>query len=183
MRVLRTQVSISLIPGIVDDGHSVSMTAVGPLKISKKWDSQNTILLNYSKFSMNSNNGYLKNDQLFFMLQSNHTIQLPNDIRMELNLLFRGPAASGLYHLASMHRVDVALRKSFYKKKFDLSITANDLFKGFRYLWTTDINGNVNEFNQYFRFRTIGVTLRYNFNKGQKVNVKQRSTLEELNRT
>jgi hypothetical protein len=85
--------------------------------------------------------------------------------------------------MASMHRVDVAFKRSFYKKKMDLSVNANDIFKGMRYFWTTDIGGNVNEFDQYFRFRTIGVTIRYNFSKGQKVNVKQRSTVEELNRT
>lgn len=170
--------------GNVDDGYSVGGTATAPLKITRWWDTQNTTVLSYSKFSMQSNNGQLNNDQLFFMFQSNHTIQLPKSIRLELNLLYRGPAASGLYHMASMHRVDVAFRKSFLDKKFDLSLNANDIFKGFRYFWTTDINGNVNEFDQYFRFRTIGATLRFNFSKGQKVDTKRRNnTLEEVNRT
>jgi hypothetical protein len=66
----------------------------------------------------------------------------------------------------------------------DLTLNANDIFKGFRYFWTTDINGNVNEFDQYFRFRTIGATIRYNFSKGQKVDTKRRNNnLEEVNRT
>lgn len=170
--------------GNVDDGYSIGATGVAPLKIAKWWDTQNTTILSYSKFSMQSNNGLLVNDQLFFMFQSNHTILLPKAFRMELNLLYRGPAASGLYHMASMHRVDVAFRKSFLEKKLDLTLNANDIFKGFRYFWTTDINGNVNEFDQYFRFRTIGATLRYNFSKGQKVEQKRRNNnLEELNRT
>lgn len=169
--------------GNVNDGHSASMTAVAPLKITRKWDSQNTLLLSYNKFSMLSNNGQLENDQLFYMFQSNHTIQLPKEIRMELNLLYRGPAASGLYHMAAMHRVDVAFKRSFVKKKLDVSISANDLFKGFRFYWTTGINGNVNEFDQYFRFRNVGFTLRYHFNKGKKINVKQRSnSVDEVNR-
>jgi hypothetical protein len=170
--------------GNVDNGYSIGATGVAPLKIAKWWDTQNTTVLSYNKFSMQSNNGQLVNDQLFFMLQSNHTILLPKNFRMELNLLYRGPAASGLYHMASMHRVDVAFRKSFLEKKLDLTLNANDIFKGFRYFWTTDINGNVNEFDQYFRFRTIGATLRYNFSKGQKVDTKRRNNnLEELNRT
>jgi hypothetical protein len=170
--------------GNVDDGYNIGATAIAPLKICKWWDTQNTTILSYSKFSMQSNNGQLVNDQLFFMFQSNHTILLPKDFRMELNLLYRGPAASGLYHMASMHRVDVAFRKSFLAKKMDLTLNANDIFKGFRYFWTTDINGNINEFDQYFRFRTIGATIRYNFSKGQKVDTKRRNNnLEELNRT
>lgn len=116
------------------------------------------------------------------MLQSNHTIQLPKQIRMELNLLYRGPGASGLYRMASMHRVDVAFKRSFWNKKVDISVSANDLFKGFRFLWTTDINGNVNEFDQYFRFRSVGLSLRYNFSKGQKVDTRKRDNLEEAGR-
>jgi hypothetical protein len=168
--------------GNVDDGHSVSMTATGPLKIMSKWDTQNTMLLNYQHFSMMSNNGPVVNKQLFFMLQSNHTILLPEQIRMELNLLYRGPGASGLYQMSSMHRVDVAFKRSFFDKKVDLSLNMNDLFKGFRFKWTTDINGNVNEFDQYFRFRSIGLTLRYNFSKGQKVDTRRRDNLEEASR-
>jgi hypothetical protein len=58
----------------------------------------------------------------------------------------------------------------------------NDLFKGFRYLWTTNINGNKNDFDQYFRWRSVGLSIRYNFSKGQKVNVKQRAAIEEAGR-
>ena len=168
--------------GNVDDAHSISLSGVGPLKISKKWDSQNTLLLNYSSFSLTDNNGLQENKQLFYMIQSNHTILLPKELRMELNLLYRGPAASGLYHMAAMSRVDVAFKRSFLNKKLELSVNGTDLFKGFRFLWTTDIAGNVNEFDQYFRFRGVGATLRYNFKKGLKVEERRRNSLEEVNR-
>ena len=170
--------------GNINDSYNVGLTAVTPLKLAKWWDTQNTSVLSYSKFSTVSAEGPLVNSQVFLMLQSNHTLQLPLNIRLELNLLYRGPAASGLYHMASMHRVDVAFKRSFLKKKLDLTVNANDLFKGFRYYWTTDIGGNVNEFNQYFRWRSVGATLRYNFSKGQKVDTKRRNnSLEEMNRT
>ncbi|MET0393109.1 MAG: TonB-dependent receptor [Chitinophagaceae bacterium] len=168
--------------GNVDDGHSASLSFLAPVRLAKKWETQNTVLFNYSKFTMNSNLGRIVNEQLFFMVQSNHTILLPEDFRLELNLLFRGPAASGLYRMASMHREDIALKKSFLKKKFDVTINANDIFKGFRYLWTTNLNGNVNDFDQYFRWRSIGLSLRYNFSRGQKVNIRQRNSIEEAGR-
>jgi hypothetical protein len=50
------------------------------------------------------------------MIQSNYTILLPKDFHAEVNILFRGPAASGLYHMAFMHREDIAFRKSFNKR-------------------------------------------------------------------
>ena len=168
--------------GNLDRGHNVSATALAPIKITKKWDTQNTAVLSYAQFETVTLNGQLENDQLFYMIQSNHTIQLPKDFRMEVSMMYRGPAANGLYLMASMHRVDVAFKKSFLKKKLDLTVNGNDLFKGMRYLWTTDIGGNVNDFDQYFRFRSIGATLRYNFSRGQKVETKTRSTIEEVNR-
>ncbi len=168
--------------GNVDDAYSVSMSLLAPVRIMKKWESQNTVLLNYSEFNMSSNLGKVENKQLFFMVQSNQTILLPKDFRVELNLLYRGPAASGLYHMAAMNRVDMAVRKSFLKKKFDVTVNVNDIFKGFRYYWTTNINGNKNDFDQYFRWRSVGLSLRYNFSKGQKVNIKQRTAIEEAGR-
>ncbi len=169
--------------GNLDDGHSVSLTAVAPFKIMKKWDSQNTALVYYNKFSMMSNNGLLVNERVSLALTSNHTIFLPRDFRLEMNFSYRGPRAQGLYKMASMSRLDLGIKKSFLKKKIDLTINANDVFKTYRFYWTTDINGNVNEFDQYLRWRNVGITLRYNFSKGQKVDDKRRAnTLDELNR-
>ncbi|WP_017733254.1 outer membrane beta-barrel family protein [Nafulsella turpanensis] len=169
--------------GNLDNENYIGITGRAPLLIAEWWDSQNTLVLSYSRFSTISNNGPLVNEQIFSMLQSNHTLQLPLEVRMELNLLLRGPAASGLYHIAPMHRVDIGFRRSFLEKKIELSLSGNDLFKGYRYYWTTDINGNVNEFDQYFRVRSINVSLRYNFSKGEAVEKRRNTNLEELNRT
>ncbi|HZH63607.1 MAG TPA: outer membrane beta-barrel family protein, partial [Flavisolibacter sp.] len=169
--------------GNVDDGYNMGATAIVPVKLRKFWDTRNTLQMTYSKFTTVSVNGPLENKQLSWSVQSIHTLLLPKDFRFEMSFLFRGPAASGLYHQAPVNWVDVAVKKSFYNKKLDLSITASDIFKGYRYIWTTDIGGNINEFNQYFRWRALGVSLRYNFSKGQKTNTKQRTALEELNRT
>lgn len=168
--------------GNVDDGQNIGASAIVPVKLLKFWDTRNTVQLSHSRFTTVSNVGKVENKQLFWSAQSIHTILLPKDYRVELSFLFRGPAASGLYHMEAMNWVDVAVKKSFLQKKLDLSMTISDIFKGYRYLWTTNIGGNVNEFNQYFRFRSLGVSLRYNFSKGQKTNTKQRTGPEELNR-
>jgi hypothetical protein len=118
------------------------------------------------------------------MFQSNHTLALPSKFRLEVEARYLGPTASGLYQIAPMHWVGVALKKSIFKDKLDVAVNVNDLFKGYRFRFSTNINGNVNDFNQYFRFRTVGLSLRYNFSRGAKVDTKRRNTnLEELNRT
>lgn len=169
--------------GNVDGAYSLGGTAIAPLKIMKKWDSQNTFVLSYNYNELQTEHGLLINDQLYYSAQSAHTIQLPKEIRMELSLLYQGPAVHGLYQIAPRHRVDIAFRKSIFKKKFDLSINCVDVFRGQRLKFETHINGNINDFDQYLRARVVGMTLRYNFSKGQKVDIKRRNSVEEVNRT
>jgi outer membrane receptor protein involved in Fe transport len=169
--------------GNVNNAYSGGASAILPVKLAKWWDTRNTAQLSYSKFTTQSAQGALKNEQLFFSLQSAHTLLFKNNFRGEATFLFRSAAASGLYHQRAMYRIDLAASKSFSKKKFEVALNINDVTKGWRFLWTTDIGGNVNEFNQYLRWRTFTLSLRYNFSSGQKVNIRQRSGPEELNRT
>lgn len=170
--------------GNVSNGHNANLTGIIPYSITKWWDTQNTVLLYYNKYTLSTGTSQVVNDQLSWSVQSNHTLLLPWDLRMEVSLQYRSAQAYGLYHMGATNRVDAGLKKSFANKKLDLTINANDIFKGSRFVWSTRINGNINDFDQYFRFRTIGASLRYNFSKGQKVQQqKQRNTLEELNRT
>jgi hypothetical protein len=168
--------------GNVDDARSFNATAMAPFKLAKWWDSQNTGIVSYNKFSMRTESGRVVNEALSFVLQSNHTISLPWKLRLEANFTYLGPSASGLYHMGAMHRLDLGLKRTFMGKKVEAVLNANDIFKGYRFKWTTDINGNVNDFDQYFRFRSIALTLRYNFSKGQKVGAARNNTVEEVNR-
>lgn len=169
--------------GNVNNGHNASLSAVAPYRIRKGWDTYNTVTLSYNKLTINVNGQDIVNDQPTYYIQSNHTILLPLDLRMEMNVWYRGKAASGLYLVDPMWRMDIGFKKSFFKKKVDFTITGNDLFKSLRYKFVTDINGNVNDFDQYFRWRSVGVSLRYNFSKGQKVDTRRRNTsVEEASR-
>lgn len=169
--------------GNVDGAYSLGATAIAPLNITKKWTSQNTMVLSYYYNEIKVDEQLLVNDQLYFSLQSAHTIMLPKDIRMEVSALFQGPGAYGLYEIKPRSRVDMGLRRLFFKKKVDVTINVVDLFKGQRLKFNTRINGNVNDFDQYLRARFVGLTLRYNFSKGQKVEAKRRNNVEEVNRT
>jgi hypothetical protein len=169
--------------GNIDDAHNADMTAIIPVKFFKWWESQNTGTLSFSRFkSVSSGNGQLLNERFSYGLRSEHTILLPLDIRAELSIAYQGPEAYGLYVIHAMSRVDIGLQKSFLNKKLQLVVNANDIFKGYWYKFTTDINNNVNDFNQYFRFRSIGLTLRYNFSKGLKVDERQHTNIEEAGR-
>lgn len=170
--------------GNVDDAQNISLTAIAPFTIMKNWDTNNTLVLSYNEYRMMANNELIVNDQVFYMVQSNHNILLPLNLKMEVNAVYRGPAASSLYRIAPMWWVHAAFKKSFMDERLDLSLNFNDIFKTYRLVFTTDISGNVNDFDQYFRNRTVGLTLRYNFSKGEKFDAKRRNnSLDELNRT
>jgi hypothetical protein len=170
--------------GNVNNAYNYGLTAIAPVKIMKKWETNNTLILQYDNFSTLVNNGQQAvNKQLFFMLQSNQTIQLPWKTRFEVNGVYRGPGASGLYYIKAFGWVNMGLKKSFMKDKLDLNLSVNDIFKTYRLRFTTDIGGNVNEFDQYLRNRYASFTVRYRFSKGQKLEVQQNKSLDELKRT
>lgn len=168
--------------GNVDDSYSGGLSAIIPVKLAKKWDTRNTAQVSYSKFTTFQGMEKIVNDQVFYYLQSAHTVLLPKNFRTEATFLYRGPAAAGLYLQKAMHRIDLAFNKSFRNKKYELAVNVTDITKGWRFDWAANFGGNINEFDQYMRWRTVGLTLRYNFSKGQKAEVKQRSGPDELNR-
>ncbi|CAA9210711.1 MAG: TonB-dependent receptor [uncultured Adhaeribacter sp.] len=170
--------------GNVDNSKSLSVTAIVPVKITKKWDSNNTLLVSYNEYRTALNNQSIINDQVFYMLQSNHNLVLPFNLKMEINGTYQGPGVYALYRVEPRWWVNVGLKKTFLEDKLDVSVNANDIFKSQRLIIAANVGeGNVSDFDQYFRFRNIGLTLRYRFNKGAKVEERRRNNLEELNRT
>ncbi|MFB9861995.1 TonB-dependent receptor domain-containing protein [Rufibacter immobilis] len=169
--------------GNVDKGYNLSLTANVPVKVMKNWDTQNTLLVSYNKYNLLLNQQQQTNDRVFYMLQSNHNILLPLKLKMEINFAYRGPGAYSLYEVDSQWWLNVGFKRSFLEDKLDVSLNANDIFKSQRVKVST-IGENVNAFDQYFRTRNVGVTLRYNFSKGQKFDPKRQNTsLDEVNRT
>ena len=171
--------------GNVDNSQNLSLTALVPVTIIKNWETNNTLLVSYNQFNAVVNDMPVLNAQVFYMLQSNHNILLPLDLAMEINAAYLGPGVQALYRIESRWWVHLGLKKSFWDDKIDVSMNVNDIFKSMRLRIAADVGeGNISEFDQYFRTRSLGLTLRYRFNKGEKFEERRRSTnLEELNRT
>jgi hypothetical protein len=161
---------------------NIGATAIAPLKIMKNWDAQNTAVVSYNKFFLHTDTISQTNAQLFYSLQSNHTILLPHALRMEMSLLYRGPAANGLYDQSAMWRADVAFKRSFKNKKFDAALNVSDIFNSFRVKRTVTLGQSISDFDQTFRMRVITLSLRYNFSKGQKVEQRKTAAVEEVER-
>jgi hypothetical protein len=171
--------------GNVDHSQNVSATAIAPVKILKGWESNNTLLVSYNEFNAIVNNVPVINSRVFYMLQTSHNILLPLGLRLEVNGVYQGPGAYALYRVDPRWWVHLGLKKSFLDEKLDLSLNATDIFKTQRLKIAADVGeGNISDFDQYFRARSLGLTLRYRFSRGVKIDERRRNNnLEELNRT
>ena len=168
----------------VDDADNTSATLVAPFKVMKNWDTNNNATFAYQRFSTIQNNELLKNNAFFYMVQSTHNIMLPMKIRIELNGGYQGPAVWGLYRIKGQWWLDAGVKRSFMEDKLDLSLSVSDIFKSRWVHGSANVSDDINAFKQYFGARSLNLSLRYRFTKGEKFEMKNRNTnLEELNRT
>ena len=162
---------------------NINANLVLPVKIAKKWDMNNNVTVAYQDFTIEQQEKSLRNQQLFYYAQSTQNIQLPKDVRLELNAVYQGPAAHGLYKIAAHGRLDAGVKRSFLDEKLELALNVSDIFKSRKIIGSANYGGNINEFDQYYGSRSVRLNLRYHFNKGTKFELKKRNTtLEELNR-
>lgn len=162
---------------------NINANLVVPVKITKKWDVNNNASVAYQDFSVEQSGNILRNNQVFFYAQSNHNIQLPNKVMLELNGGYQGPLAYGLYRISGLWWLDAGLKRSFMEDKLELALNVTDIFRTRRIIGQANFNGNVNEFNQYFGSQSVRINLRYRFSKGASFEMKKRnSNLDELNR-
>lgn len=167
----------------VDRFKDISATLVAPVKISPKWDVSNNLTLSHQDYTIIIQEQPLRNEQLFFYAQSTSNIQLPKNLRLELNAAYQGASAYGLYKIAANWGLDAGVKKTFLDEKLEASLNVTDIFRTRRILGKANYNGNINEFNQYFGQQSVRFNLRYRFNKGSQFEAKKRNTnLEELNR-
>lgn len=158
-------------------------TLVAPFELTSFWNTNNNFIVNQQDNDLVIDGEKIENNNLFYMVQSNHQIGLPADIKLELNGTYRGPMAYGVYDIAEQWWVDLGLKKSFMKDKLNVSINATDIFMTRDMHVTAAYTGNQFKLDQYFGERSVSINLRYNFSKGSKTRKSRSSgSLEEMQR-
>ena len=167
----------------VEDLKSFNATLVAPLQVSPKWQINNTATVLYQQYTKEMEHQMLANEQVSFMLQSNHSLQLPKDVRLEVNAGYKGPMAYGLYHIQANWGVDAGVKRSFMGDKLDISLSVTDIFKTKKISGTINIDGNTIEADQYRGTQSFKIGLRYRFSKGNEFKSGKKSiNLDEVNR-
>lgn len=158
-------------------------TLVAPVELSSFWNINNTLVLNRELYELEINQEPQTRENYYFLAQSNHQINLPLEIKMELNGTYRARMYYGVYDIAPQYWVDAGLKKSFLDEKLDVSLRASDIFKTMHSEVEADFLGNHYQMKQYFGNRAISINLRYNFSKGNsKKKARATDTLEEMSR-
>ncbi|MFD2513248.1 TonB-dependent receptor domain-containing protein [Pontibacter locisalis] len=167
----------------MDDMQSASATLVAPVRVAAKWEMNNSATVLFQSFAQTRGDQVLENEQVTFMAQSSHNVQLPAGVRMEVNAGYRGPVAYGLYELYGNWWVDAGLKRSFLNDKLDLSLNVTDIFRSKKMEGETQVEGYAISAEQYHGTQSFRINLRYRFSKGAKVEMKKRNiNLDEVNR-
>ncbi|WP_242929074.1 outer membrane beta-barrel family protein [Pontibacter vulgaris] len=167
----------------VEDMKSFNATFIVPVQVSPKWQMNNTATGLFQKFTKELEGQLQANEQLTFMLQSNHSIQMPKDVKIEVNAGYQGPMAYGLYRINANWGIDAGLKHSFMDGKLDLSLGVTDIFKTKRMAGTINIDGNKIKADQYRGTQGFKINLRYSFSQGSEFKSGKKSmNLDEVNR-
>ncbi|WP_162426598.1 outer membrane beta-barrel family protein [Pontibacter pudoricolor] len=167
----------------VEDTKSFNATFIVPVQVLPVWQMNNTATVLYQKFTKALDQQLQANQQFTFMLQSNHAVQMPKDVKLEVSAGYQGPMAYGLYHVDANWGIDAALKRSFMDDKLDVSLGLTDIFKTRRVAGTINIDGNKIVADQYRGTQSFKINLRYRFNKGNEFKLGKRSVnLDEVNR-
>lgn len=169
--------------GNLDNYTSYMASLIAPLEITSFWNSNNTFLINYQDNQTVIDGIDVVNESLFYLLQSNHQINLPADFKLELNATVQGPMTAGIYYLEPMQWLDGGIKRSFVDNKLDVTLRFTDIFRSQDLMITSEIGQSKLGINQYFNPQAVSLNLRYNFSKGNsKKNTRSTDTLEEMDR-
>ena len=162
---------------------SLSATLVAPFQILPEWNTTNTIIVADNRYDLSINGVEAENDRLFYMLQSTHRVNLPNEFSLELNAQYQGPVAYGLYRIEDRFGLDLGIKKSFLDDRLDVTLSADDIFRTMDVNGSSEFNGNTTYLENYMGNRGVSLNLRYNLtSKKESAQVRQSKDLEELNR-
>ena len=106
-------------------------------------------------------------DGISYSAQFKTTMNLPLDFTLQFSCRYRGPSYWGQTRFDQNVSGEIALRKSFFRKKLDVGLRVRDLFHTQQ--WNSTVTGE--GFTNYNKSRTknstaLYVTLTYKFNEG-----------------
>ncbi|SUE34621.1 TonB-dependent receptor [Rikenella microfusus] len=146
-----------------------------------KWWEMNTSL---TYINVNTEVTGIKRHKNMFLGNMNHIFTLRDKWYIDLTLFYRSPALSGNYVSNHTYRVDLAFKRSFMENRLTCSVGVNDLFESQRLTITVNDPTYYRQTSVMQNYRTLVMSVRYNFKAGKAVKSKviQSGAEDEKNR-
>lgn len=154
-----------------------------PITFTKWWSSENSATINRISYNSIIDETSIDQHQASYSIQTQHSFNLPADIKFQVSGTFFGPQLFGIYTLDPLYWIDTGVQKSFFRNKLTASINFNDIFR-------TQIYSNLLNFRNinstesgYYATRMVMVSLKYSFSRGKDFSLNKPDVdQEETNR-
>ena len=123
----------------------------------------------------------LKGFGAYFSTLNQFVFNSSKTILGEASFWYQFPAVDGLNRNKSQYNLDLGLKTLLLNKKIQLALTATDVLKTNKYLFSSLINNIKQEYNNYYDSRQLRITFRYNFGN-EKIKQQERKLGNEEER-
>ena len=139
-----------------------------PTQITQWW--QINVGLNWSRVSIKFPDEHLLNQA--FNGNLSNTFTLWNKWYLDISGYYMSSALLGNIHFDNMWQINAAIKHSFFQQHLTVSLNLNDIFNSRdRTITAQSVNFRQENHTKY-GYRTIGISLRYNFKTGPNKNLK-----------
>ncbi len=160
--------------------YNASMTAVLPIKITKRWNTDTNLTGYYGQYKSPFGEGEIDQTRFTFRGNTTFTFTLPKDFTVELSGRYMSKSIYGMLNMNARGSVDVGMQKQFFDKKATLKLSVSDVFATQKFRYTAQYE-NINLAGcENYDSRRANLTFTWRFGRTDIKAARQRSTgLEE----
>jgi len=161
--------------GNLDEGHFAGLEAVVIYKPKKWW--RIMVSTNLSQNYLKSDNVEQNNSGFSYTAHLSQTFSLKNNWSIQHTAFFNSPRVLSQGKTAAMYSTDLAIKKSFLKKKLSLSLRASDIFNTRRFALEVNENQSFKAESEWkWESRRLFFSVSYKFGKQSMPKTKKQSS-------
>jgi len=161
----------------LDKQYAYDLTIGYPTSITKFWSMDNTLTSTYNQIkTANLGNGVYNRKKVNFMINSSHTFTLSPSTSAELSGEYASSQIYGTYAIKPYYGLDFGIKKSFFDKKLNVKLAANDVFDTRKARISSALSGLDYNLTQKQESRVYRLSLNYIFGSSNVKANRERKT-------
>lgn len=161
----------------LDKQYAYDLTIGYPTIITKFWSMDNTLTSTYNQIkTANLGDGVYDRKKVNFMINSSHSFTLSPSTSAELSGEYASSQIYGTYAIKPYYGVDFGIKKSFFDKKLNVKLSANDVFDTRKARISSALSGLDYNLTQKQESRVYRLSLNYIFGSSSIKSTRERKT-------